>query len=135
MKDIRQMAENGIPMKEILEYVNTELDAVSAIIEKKKKEAEKAAQQKHATDIVIDALIGYVKAFDLIPADAEATPSLKEMLTNVLTSSLSTSLNPQVKKIEKDPRAQANKIETNPHTVEIELDEKELDDLIKKIFG
>lgn len=124
MKDIRQMAENGVSMKEILEYVNTELDAVSAIIEKKKEAAEKAAQQKHATNIVIDALIGYVKAFDLIPADAEVTPSLKEMLTNVLTSSLSTSLNKQINKIEKDP-----------HTVEIELDEKELDDLIKKIFG
>ena len=124
MKDIRQMAENGVPMKEIIEYVNTELDAVAAIIKEKKEAAEKAAQQKHATDIVIDALIGYVKAFDLIPKDAEITPSLKETLTNVLTSSLSTSLNKQV-----------NKIETDPHTVEIELDEKELDNLIKKIFG
>ena len=124
MKDLRQMAEMGASMKEIVEYANAELEAAAAIIKEKKENAEKAARQKQAIDILIDATICYAKAFNLIAEDEEITPESKEALAKIAASALPGAINPQPEKTTKDP-----------HVVEVELDEKELDDLIKKIFG
>jgi hypothetical protein len=124
MKDLRQMAEMGASMKEIVEYANAELEAAAAIIKEKKENAEKAARQKHAIDILIDATISYAKAFNLIAEDEEVTPESKEALAKIAASALPGAINPQPAKTTKEPSV-----------VEVELDEKELDDLIKKIFG
>ena len=127
MKDIRQMAEMGASMKEIREYVNAELMAAEKIIKEKKEAAEKAAQQKHATDIFIDATIAYAKAFGIIPQNEEVPPELKETLIKLAANTLPATMKAQsIKPIES---------KENPHTVEVELDEKELDELIKTIFG
>ena len=124
MKDLRQMAEMGTSMKEIVEYANAELEAAAAIIKEKKENAERAARQKQAIDTLIDATIAYAKAFNLIAEDEEITPESKEALANIAASVLPGTINPQPAKATKDP-----------HVVEVELDEKELDDLVKKIFG
>lgn len=124
MKDLRQMAEMGASMKEIVEYANAELEAAAAIIKEKKENAEKAARQKHAIDILIDATIGYAKAFNLMDEDEEVTPESREALAKIAASALPGTINPQPAETTKDS-----------HVVEVELDEKELDDLVKKIFG
>ena len=132
MKDIKEMAANGLSMETILKYVQGELQAAEKICKEKEAERIKAEQQlkelaekqNKAAETLINACLDYCKICNLIPEDMEATDELKALLSDTLKNLMLTAAKPA-------PRKPAEPVYININ----EVDEETLTNLVKEIFG
>lgn len=133
MKDIKEMAANGISMEDIFTYVQEELRAAEKICKEKEvarvkaeKEAKELAEkQNKAAETLINACLDYCKVCNLIPADMEATDEMKTLLKETLKNLMTTAAMPAPKK-PKEP------VFIN---YSYDLDEETLTNLVKEIFA